>query len=107
MSGDNRRGRRPFLSARVPPATKRMRNSSPCGSTRACLSSKASYAVRQKLGGALGAFDVACDSTISAGAPTCHFRMSRPTGREGDAWTAYSRELEEKALTERRRETRY
>jgi len=105
MSGDNRRGRRPFLSARVPPATERKRNSSPCGSTRACLSSKASYAVRQKLGGALGAFDVACDSTISAGAPTCHFRMWRPTGREGDACTAYSREPEER--TERRRETRY
>jgi len=56
---------------------------------------------REKLGDAFGAFDVACDSTMPAGAPTCHFRMWRPKENEANAWTAYSRTLEKKALTQR------
>jgi hypothetical protein len=57
---------------------------------------------REKLGDDFGAFDVACDSTMPAGAPTCHFRMWRSSGEAADAWTDYSRSLEEKALRQAR-----
>jgi hypothetical protein len=53
---------------------------------------------REKLGDSFGGFDVSCESTIPAGAPTCHFRMWRSAEESSNAWAAYSRELEEKAL---------
>ena len=53
---------------------------------------------REKLGDALGPFDVACDATMPAGAPTCHFRMWRTAKAADDAWIGYSRQLEERAL---------
>jgi hypothetical protein len=56
---------------------------------------------REKLGDVFGGFDVACDSTMPAGAPSCHFRMWRATNSGSDAWTAYSRALEERALARR------
>jgi hypothetical protein len=59
---------------------------------------------REKLGAAFAAFDVACDSTIPAGAPTCHFRIWRTNEGDEDAWTAYSRQLEYRALTQQRSE---
>ena len=59
---------------------------------------------REKLGAGFEAFDVACDSTIPAGAPTCHFRIWRGNEGDEDAWMAYSRELEERALTQQRGE---
>jgi len=58
----------------------------------------------EKLGEAFGKFDVACDSTIPAGAPTCHFRMWRTTEDKAQAWVEYSRQLEEKALGRREAE---
>ena len=59
---------------------------------------------REKLGAGFEAFDVACDSTIPAGAPTCHFRIWQKDEGDEDAWTAYSRQLEERALTQQRQE---
>ena len=61
---------------------------------------------REKLGSGFEAFDVACDSTIPAGAPTCHFRIWRTKEGDEDAWTAYSRQLEDRALTQQRGEGR-
>jgi hypothetical protein len=52
---------------------------------------------REKLGDDFGAFDVACDSTMPAGAPTCHFMWR---GRQR-MLTDYSRSLEE-GLTQTR-----
>jgi len=49
-------------------------------------------------GGGFEAFNVRCDSTIPAGAPTCHFSIWRTKEGEDNAWTAYSRRLEDKAL---------
>ena len=53
---------------------------------------------REKLGDSFQGFDVSCDSTMPAGAPTCHFRIWRTTADASDAWVAYSRQLEERAL---------
>jgi hypothetical protein len=55
--------------------------------------------------GGFGGFNVTCDSTIPAGAPTCHFRIWRAKEGEENAWTAHSRELEERALSEQRGES--
>jgi hypothetical protein len=44
-------------------------------------------------------FDVKFDSTIPAGAPTCHFTLWKATDEERAAWTSYTARLEEKALT--------
>jgi len=43
-------------------------------------------------------FNVRCDSTMPAGAPMCHFSIWRTREGENNAWTAYSRQLEDKAL---------
>jgi hypothetical protein len=56
---------------------------------------------RDKLGAAMGTFDVRCDSTMPAGAPTCHFTMWRAENAAPEAWEAYSRQLEERALSKR------
>jgi hypothetical protein len=61
---------------------------------------------REKLGDTIGAFDIACDSTMPAGAPTCHFRMWQASEGGADAWIGYSRRLEEKALSPRGDESR-
>ncbi len=53
---------------------------------------------REKLGDSFGGFDVACDSTIPAGAPTCHFHMWRAKEGDAEAWASYSRTLEDRAL---------
>lgn len=59
-------------------------------------------AAAEKLAGTgFGAFNVRCDSTIPAGAPTCHFSIWRAKEGEANAWTEYSRELEERALKRR------
>jgi hypothetical protein len=44
-------------------------------------------------------WQVKFDSTIPAGAPTCHFTLWRATDEEAAAWDAYSKTLEAKALT--------
>jgi len=52
---------------------------------------------------ALGAgWQVRFDSTIPAGAKTCHFTMWRATDEERQAWDSYSQLLEAKALTRHR-----
>jgi hypothetical protein len=47
-------------------------------------------------------WQVKFDSTIPAGAPTCHFTLWRATDEEARAWDAYSQTLEAKALTRKR-----
>lgn len=44
-------------------------------------------------------WQVKFDSTIPAGAPTCHFTLWNATDEEAAAWDEYSRTLEAKALT--------
>lgn len=44
------------------------------------------------------AFQVRFDSTIPAGAPTCHFTIWKGSEEEKEAWETYTKELEEKAL---------
>jgi hypothetical protein len=43
-------------------------------------------------------FDVRFDTTIPAGAPTCHFTLWKPSGEEKAQWAAYTSQLERKAL---------
>lgn len=43
-------------------------------------------------------FDVRFDSTIPAGAPTCHFTLWKPGPEEKGEWEAYTKKLEDKAL---------
>jgi hypothetical protein len=58
----------------------------------------------QEVAGRFG-FQVRFDSTIPAGAKTCHFTMWKPDEREKARWEDYTRLLEAKALV-RARETR-
>jgi hypothetical protein len=58
----------------------------------------------QEYAGRFG-FQVRFDSTIPAGAKTCHFTMWRPSDDEKARWDEYTRLLEAKALV-RARETR-
>jgi len=51
---------------------------------------------REELG--LDDFNIAFESIIPAGAPTCKFRMWRKNPAEEDTWPAYTRKLEEKSL---------
>jgi hypothetical protein len=44
-------------------------------------------------------WQVKFDSTIPAGAPTCHFTVWKASDEESAAWDAYSQTLEAKALT--------
>ena len=46
----------------------------------------------------LKGWEVRFDSTIPAGAKTCHFTMWKPSDTEAVEWNRYSRQLEEKAL---------
>ena len=43
-------------------------------------------------------FEVRFDSTIPAGAPTCHFTMWKATDEEKAEWGSYTKKLEKKAL---------
>ena len=52
----------------------------------------------REFAGAHGFFDVRFDSTIPAGAPTCHFTMWKPTDEERTKWEEKTRLLELKAL---------
>ena len=47
-------------------------------------------------------WQVKFDSTIPAGAATCHFTLSKATDEESRAWDQYSQLLEAKALTRKR-----
>ena len=49
-------------------------------------------------------FQVRFDSTIPAGAPTCHFTMWKATDEQRAQWEAYTRVLEHKALAHARAE---
>jgi hypothetical protein len=49
------------------------------------------------VGGAFG-FEVRFDSTIPAGAPTCHFTLWQPNEDERSVWASYTSQLERKAL---------
>ncbi len=51
----------------------------------------------QEFAGRFG-FQVRFDSTIPAGAPTCHFTLWKGTDEDRARWEAYTRELERKAL---------
>ena len=51
----------------------------------------------REFAGAFG-FDVRFDSTIPAGAKTCHFTMWKASPEEKVQWAGYTRVLEEKAL---------
>jgi hypothetical protein len=51
----------------------------------------------REFGGSMG-FEVRFDSTIPAGASTCHFTMWKATDEERAAWSGYTKELERKAL---------
>src|SRR5512146_1079132 len=48
-------------------------------------------------------WQVRFDSTIPAGAPTCHFTLWNATDAEAQEWTRYSQLLEAKALTRKPR----
>lgn len=50
----------------------------------------------EKLG--VDAFNVAFESIIPAGAPTCRFRLWKKKPGEEDSWSSYTRKLEEKSL---------
>ena len=56
----------------------------------------------QEFGGRFG-FEVRFDSTIPAGAPTCHFTMWRASDGEKAQWQEYTRLLETKALLHARK----
>jgi len=47
-------------------------------------------------------WEVRFDSTIPAGAQTCHFTMWKPSDADRAAWTDYTKELERKALEKAR-----
>jgi hypothetical protein len=51
----------------------------------------------REVAGAFG-FEVRFDSTIPAGAPTCHFTLWRATDEERGQWARYTSQLERKAL---------
>jgi hypothetical protein len=57
----------------------------------------------QELSGKFG-FQVRFDSTIPAGAPTCHFTLWKPNDDERTQWDSYTRLLEAKALTRARKQ---
>jgi len=46
-------------------------------------------------------FEVRFDSTIPAGAKTCHFTLWRATDDEKEQWNQYTKLLEAKALVRR------
>lgn len=48
--------------------------------------------------GQIEGYQVRFDSTIPAGAATCHFIVWKASAAEGEAWESYSSYLEEKAL---------
>lgn len=50
----------------------------------------------------LKGWEVRFDSTIPAGAKTCHFTMWKASDAEAAEWNRYSKQLEEKALTHHR-----
>ena len=50
----------------------------------------------------LKGWEVRFDSTIPAGAKTCHFTMWKPNNAEAVEWNRYSKQLEEKALERHR-----
>jgi hypothetical protein len=56
-----------------------------------------------EFGGKHGFFDVRFDSTIPAGAPTCHFSMWRAEPGEHTSWQGTTRLIEAKALVRRAR----
>jgi len=56
----------------------------------------------REIGGRFG-FDVRFDSTIPAGAPTCHFTMWKPTGEQAAAWETLTASLNRKAIEKARR----
>jgi hypothetical protein len=43
-------------------------------------------------------FECRFDTTIPAGAPTCHFTLWQPTAKESAQWESYTKALEKKAL---------
>ena len=47
-------------------------------------------------------FEVRFDSTIPAGAPTCHFTMWKASDEERAQWQGYTRVLERKAIAHAR-----
>jgi hypothetical protein len=49
-------------------------------------------------------FEVRFDTTIPAGAPTCHFTLWKATDEEKAQWDGYTKLLEAKALTRARKE---
>ncbi len=56
----------------------------------------------REFAGRNGFFDVRFDSTIPAGAPTCHFTMWKATEEERTRWEETTRLIEEKALARAR-----
>ncbi len=48
--------------------------------------------------GLASGFQIRFDSTMPAGASTCHFTLWKATDEEGQAWKKYTEQLEEKAL---------
>ena len=53
--------------------------------------------VREELG--LDEFNIAFEQIIPVGAPTCKFRILRKRAGEKDAWSAYTRKLEERSIS--------
>jgi hypothetical protein len=56
----------------------------------------------QQITGKMG-YEVRFDTTIPAGAPTCHFTLWKATDEERKEWTKYTALLEEKALVRAKR----
>ncbi len=56
----------------------------------------------QQFTGTMG-FDVRFDTTIPAGAPTCHFTLWKATEEEREQWKGYTALLEQKALVRAKR----
>lgn len=56
----------------------------------------------QQFAGRMG-FEVRFDSTIPAGAPTCHFTLWQATEEEKQQWGEYTALLEAKALVRAKR----
>jgi len=61
-------------------------------------------AAREHVGDEEFAFQARFDTTIPAGAPTCHFTLWKPEEGEKEAWERMTRALEAKALERSRRE---
>jgi len=53
--------------------------------------------VREELG--LDEFNIAFEQIIPVGAPTCKFRILRKRADEENAWSAYTRKLEERSIS--------